>query len=73
MAEKKLREERYWFVSYVWELNGGGNKFVNEVTNKHPLKMVKEWKDKYDGNNESVLLTYYEITKKEFNALVDYL
>ena len=52
-----------WLINYVWSVDdGSGDKqFTYEVTTKTPVELFIEWRDKFDGNNGSVILSAFEI------------
>ena len=57
-----------WFYSYVWRDSFGHSVFESAFSETHPLIIVKNWKVKFQGNNDSKLLYYTEVTDLDFDT-----
>lgn len=61
---KRKKEEKRWLMIYVWEPNPGRYVYTNEMTSIHPLKVVLNWHEKFQGNQNSNLIGFWEIPKE---------
>lgn len=55
--------------SYSFRDKNGGLHYDAQITRRHPLLIVKDWHDQYDGNNGSQLLWYHRIGDEQLGDL----
>ena len=63
----------YYLITYVWQSYGRGGTYYNAVIDCHPSDFILERVNDRSSSGEAVLLWAQEITKEQYDKLLEVL
>jgi len=61
----------YYLITYVWQSHGRGGTYYNAVIDRHPSDFILERVNDNSSSGEAVLLWAQEITKEQYDKLLE--